>query len=109
MNVVEFFSRCKGMEKGCKRREIGGGHWTSDANGGTKYGGWNVEGMKQFNELCQQVKINRTLYPEFENEFLKKVTNQCNKTAPSKHLNDNTIIVYDDMDDTEMEVEVNEV
>jgi len=65
--------------------------------------------MKQFNELCQQVKINRTLYPEFENEFLKKVTNQCNKTAPSKHLNDNTIIVYDDMDDTEMEVEVNEV
>jgi len=46
MNVVRFFSRCKGMEKGTKRRKIGGGCWTSDANGGTKYGGWNVDGMK---------------------------------------------------------------
>jgi len=52
---------------------------TSDANGGTKYGGWNVEAMKQFNQLCQPVKINRTSYPK---EFLKKVTNQCNKTVP---------------------------
>jgi len=34
-----FFSRCKGIEKGAKRRKIGGGHWTSDANGGTKLGG----------------------------------------------------------------------
>ena len=36
MNVVEFFSRHKRMDKGTKRRKIGGGHWTSDANGGTQ-------------------------------------------------------------------------
>jgi len=29
--------------------------------------------------------------------------------TPSKHFNDNTVIVYDDMDNTEMEVEVYEV
>jgi len=46
MNVVEFFSRCKEMEKESQRRKIGGGGRTSDANGGTKYRGWNVEGMK---------------------------------------------------------------
>ncbi len=48
-------------------------------------------------------------YPKFDNEFLKKVTNQCYKTIPSKHLNDNTVIVYNDMDDTDTEVEENEV
>jgi len=25
MNEIEFFSRCKGMEKGTKRKKIGGG------------------------------------------------------------------------------------
>ena len=39
--------------------------------------------------------------PKFDSEFLKKVTNQCNKTVLSKHLNDNTVTLYDDMDDTD--------
>jgi len=60
MNVVEFFSRCKGIEKATKTRKIEEVHWTSDANGGTKYGGWNVEGKKQVNKLCQQLEIDRT-------------------------------------------------
>jgi len=31
MNVVEFFSRPKGMEKGTEIKKIGEGHWMSDA------------------------------------------------------------------------------
>jgi len=42
MNEFEFFSRCKGMEKGTKRKKIGGGCWTSDAKGCEKYCGWNA-------------------------------------------------------------------
>ena len=82
MNVVEFFSRHKGIEKGTKTRKIGGGRWTSDANRGTKYGGWNVDGIKQFNELCQHVKTNRTSYPAFDNEFLKKSPTNATKRLP---------------------------
>jgi len=40
-----------------------------------------------------------TSCPKFDSEFLKKVTNQCNKTVLSKHSNDNTVTLYDDMDD----------
>jgi len=72
MNVVEFFSRLKGMEKGTKRKKIGGGHWMSDAKGCEKNCGWNVDGMKHFNELCQQVKLNRTSFHNFDKECLKK-------------------------------------
>jgi len=82
MNVVEFFSRRKGMEKGTKRRKIGGGRWTSDANGGTKYGGWNVDGIKRFNELCQHVKTNRTSYPAFDHEFSTKSPTNVTKRLP---------------------------
>ena len=55
MTVVEFFSRHKGIEKdtkkGTKRRKIGGGHWTSDANGGTKLGGM----LREWNNLMSFV------------------------------------------------------
>jgi len=43
--VIEFVSRCKGVEKGTKRKKIGGGHWMSDVKGSGKCCGWNVEGM----------------------------------------------------------------
>jgi len=46
MNVVEFISSCKGMEKRSKRKKIGGGCWTSDAKKSGKYCGWNVKEMK---------------------------------------------------------------
>ena len=59
--------------------------------------------------LCQQVQTNRTSYQEFNKEFLKKTTNQCNKIVSLEIVNDNTVIVYDDMDNTDKEVEVNEV
>jgi len=45
MNVVEFFSTHKGMEKGLKERRLDGGHWMSDVKGSGKCCGWNVEGM----------------------------------------------------------------
>ena len=54
MNVVEFFSRPKGMEKGTEIKKIGGGHWTRDAKGCGKYYGWNVDGMKHFTELVSK-------------------------------------------------------
>jgi len=46
MNVIEFFSRQKGMEKGTKRRKIGGGCWTSDAKRSGKYCGWSADGIE---------------------------------------------------------------
>jgi len=103
MNELEFFSRRKGLEKGTKRKKIGGGHWTSDGKGGGKYCGWNINGMNRFNELCQQVKQNRTSYHNFNKEFLKK---QTEKVVQKDIANSNAVIVYDDM---ESEVEENEV
>ena len=43
MNVIEFFSRQKGMEKGTKRRKIGGG---CDAKGSGKYCRWSADGIE---------------------------------------------------------------
>jgi len=106
MNVVEFFSRRKGMEKGTKRKKIGGGRWTSDAKGCGKYCGWNVDGMKRFSELCQQVKLNRTSFHNFDKNFLKKQMEKQSETVQNEIANSNTVIVYDDM---ESEVEENEV
>jgi len=45
-------------------------------------------------------------------KFSRKSQTKCNKTVPSKHSHDKTVIVYDDMDDMDdmdTEVEVNEV
>ena len=78
----------------------------SDAKGCGKYCGWNVDGMKQFNELCQQVKLNRTIFHHFDKEFLKKTREKNNETVQNEIANSNTVLVYDDM---ESEVEANEV
>jgi len=47
----------KGWKKELRERRLEGGCWMSDAKGTIKYCGWNVEGMKHVNELCQQVNI----------------------------------------------------
>jgi len=61
--------------------------------------------MNCFNKLCQQVKQNRTSFPNFDKEFLKKTTEKNDKTVQNEVANSNTVIIYDDMDS---EVEANE-
>jgi len=51
--------------------------------------------MENFKQLCQQVKINRISFPDFDKEFLEK---QCNNAVQSDLANSKTVVVYDDMD-----------
>ncbi len=104
MNVIEFFSRQKGMEKGTKRRKIGGGCWTSDAKRSGKYCGWSADGIEWFNQLCQLIKNDRSSHPEFDRKFLMNMQNQGNNVHQFDRATSKTIIVYDDFD-----MEVNEV
>ena len=62
--------------------------------------------MKCFNELCQQVKLNRTSFHNFDKEFLKKQMVKHSETVQNEIANSNMVIVYDDI---ESEVEENKV
>jgi len=62
--------------------------------------------MKCFNELCQQVKLNKTSFHSFDKELLKKQMEKHSETVQNEIANSNMVIVYDDMDS---EVEENKV
>ena len=48
----EFFFTKHKNKQGFKQKQPGGGQLTSHSKGATRFGGWNADGAKRFNELC---------------------------------------------------------
>ncbi len=52
INAKEFFFAKYRNKQGFKLKQPGGGGWTSHSKGATRFGGWNTDRVKGFNELC---------------------------------------------------------
>jgi len=52
IKAKEFFFAKYRNKQGFKLKQPGGGGWTSHSKGATRFGGWNTDRVKGFNEIC---------------------------------------------------------
>jgi len=70
----EYFMKNK---KELNKKEKGNnGLYTGHAKGATRFGGWSVEGVQRFNELCKIVRNDRDANELFDIEYYETMMKQ---------------------------------
>ena len=59
-----------------KKQAPGAGKFTEDYHKAGRCKGWNVEGLKRFNELCKKVREDRAANAAFEDQYLADMREQ---------------------------------
>jgi len=88
---------CK-QDFNCK--QPGGGQWTSHSKGATRFGGWNSDGVKWFNELCAFLAKDHGNNGGFDIGNHKTMKMQSSETMKTT----TTLIAYDEFEKAFAEV-----
>ena len=70
----EYFMKNKKEQN--KKEKGNNGLYTGHAKGATRFGGWSVEGVQRFNELCEIVRNDRDANELFDIEYYETMTKQ---------------------------------
>jgi len=57
----------------------GVGCWTSHSQGATRFGGWNADGVKRFNQLCALIVTDHKNNGAFNIDYLTTMTTQLHR------------------------------
>jgi len=93
IDAKEYFFAKHKTNQGVKQKQPGGGQWTSHSKGATRFGGWNAEGVKRFNELCAFVAKDQEINGGFDMDYLNTMKMQSMETVKMT----TTLIVYDEL------------
>jgi len=66
LTIKEVFFAKHRNKQGFKCKQPGGGGWTSHSKGTPRFGKWNADGVKRFNELCAFFAKNCEKNSDFE-------------------------------------------
>jgi len=100
IDAKEYFFAKHKTNQGVKRKQPGGGRWTSHSKGATRFGGWNAEGVKRFNELCAFVAKDREINGGFDVDYLNTMKMQSMETVKTT----TTLVAYDELEKAFAEV-----
>jgi len=89
----EYFMKNKKEQD--KKQKQNNGLYTGHAKGATRFGGWSLEGVQQFNDLCDFVRNDCIVNEPFDIEYYKTMSKQ--KVDNGKKIKQ-TIVVYDELD-----------
>ena len=90
----EHFILKSGRNENNKHPPAVGGHWTSDAKGSTRFGGWKEEAIIRFNKLCALVEKDRAENGHFDKTYFESKSGH--RKLPKK--TETVIKAYDKLD-----------
>jgi len=89
----DYFTKNKKEQN--KKQKQNNGLYTGHAKGAIRFGGWSLEGVQRFNELCNIVKNDRIANEPFDIEYYEIMTKQ--KVDDNKKIKQR-IVAYDELD-----------
>ena len=99
-DAKEFFFAKHKNNQGYKQKQPGGGWWTSHSKGATRFGGWNADGVKRFNELCAFVAKDCENNSGFDIDYLNTMKMQTTEIVKTS----TTLVAYDELEKAFAEV-----
>jgi len=89
----EYFIKNKKEQD--KKQKQNNGLYTGHAKGATRFGGWSLEGVQRFNDLCDFVRNDRIVNETFDTEYYETMSKQkVNNGKKIKRM----IVAYDELD-----------